>query len=106
MKLMTSGRDLLRRNRQIALVLAILVVDDDDHLAVADGLDRVLDGRERRTRPSSSLGHDYDPFMVVPARRRSHARADTYLPSMSHSRLTDVADAGVLQVRVLPRVRE
>ena len=40
-------RDLLRRDGQIAFVLAIFVVDDDDHLAVADGLDRVLDRRER-----------------------------------------------------------
>ena len=40
-------RDALRGDGQIAFVLAVLVVDDDDHLAVADGLDRVLDGRER-----------------------------------------------------------
>ena len=46
---------LLRRDRQIAFVLPILVVHDDDHLAVADGLDGVND-RRRRTRPSSSLG--------------------------------------------------
>ncbi len=42
------GRDLLGGDRQIALVLAILVVDDDDHLPGADRVDRVLDGRERR----------------------------------------------------------
>ena len=41
-------RDLLRRYGQIAFVLAILIVDDDDHLAVANRLDRVLDGGERR----------------------------------------------------------
>ncbi len=42
-------RDLLRRDCQVALVLAILVVDDDDHAAVADRLDRLLDGGEGRT---------------------------------------------------------
>ncbi len=41
------GRDLLGGDRQIALVLAILIVDDDDHLAGANRLDRVLDPRER-----------------------------------------------------------
>ena len=41
-------RHLLRRDRQVALVLAILIVDDDDHLAGADRLDRVLDAGERR----------------------------------------------------------
>ena len=30
------GRDELRRHREVALVLAVLVVDEDDHLAGAD----------------------------------------------------------------------
>ena len=37
----------LRGDRQVALVLAVLVVDDDDHAAFADVLDRGLDRRER-----------------------------------------------------------
>ena len=41
------GRHLLGGDRQVAFVLAILVVDDDDHLAAADRGDRVLDRRER-----------------------------------------------------------
>jgi hypothetical protein len=36
-------RDLLGGDRQIAFVLPILVVHDDDHLAVADRIDRLLD---------------------------------------------------------------
>ncbi len=36
----------LRGDREIALVLAILVVDDDDELAGTDVLDRLLDRRE------------------------------------------------------------
>ena len=40
------GRDELRGDREVALVLAVLVVDDDDEPARADLLDRLLDGRE------------------------------------------------------------
>ncbi len=43
-------RHLLGRDRQVAFVLAILVVDDDDHLAAADGVDGVLDRRKRAAR--------------------------------------------------------
>ena len=41
-----GGRE-LRGHREIALVLAILVVADDDHLARADVLERLVDRRER-----------------------------------------------------------
>ena len=41
-------RDPLGRNGQIAFVLAVLIVDDDHHLAVADGGDRLVDGGKRR----------------------------------------------------------
>ncbi len=43
-------RDLLGGDHQIALVLAIRIVDDDDHLAGADRGDGVFDARERRAR--------------------------------------------------------
>ena len=42
------GRRELGRNRQVALVLAVGIVDDDDHPALADVLDRFLDRREGR----------------------------------------------------------
>ena len=41
------GRHELRRDRQVALVLAVLVVDDDDEPARPDLLDRLLDRGER-----------------------------------------------------------
>ena len=41
------GRRELGRDREVALVLAVLVVDDDDEAAGADVLDRLLDGGER-----------------------------------------------------------
>ena len=37
----------LRGDRQVAFVLAVLVVDDDDHAALADLLDRLFDSGER-----------------------------------------------------------
>ena len=44
------GRRELRGHRQVALVLAVLVVADDDHLALADVLDRLLDRGEALAR--------------------------------------------------------
>ena len=41
------GRDGGGRHRQVAFVLAVLVVDDDDHPPGADGLDGVVDRGER-----------------------------------------------------------
>ena len=38
--------DLLRRNRQIALVFAILIVDHDHHLAASNSVDGVVDRRK------------------------------------------------------------
>src|SRR5690606_9750747 len=46
------GRDDLGRRDEVALVLAVLVVDDDDELAVADVVEGVLDGVEE-----GALGH-------------------------------------------------
>ena len=40
------GRCELGRDRQVALVLAVGRVDDDDELALADVLDRILDRGE------------------------------------------------------------
>ena len=42
------GRHLLGREHEVALVLAVLVVHDDDELARAEVLDGALDGGERR----------------------------------------------------------
>src|SRR5205823_3229799 len=46
----------LRRDRQIALVLAILIVHDDDDLPGADGVDRFFDRRERPGVLACALG--------------------------------------------------
>src|SRR5262249_43608185 len=67
-------RGLLSRDDQVALVLAVGVVHDDDGLTAGDGFDRVLDRGER---------HHQFPSREVDASRRS-----TYLAIRSASRLT------------------
>ena len=64
MKLIASGVAHLRRDDEVALVLAVLVVDQDEHPAVAGVLDDVL---ERRHSPREG-----DP-PGVPARAPRHA---------------------------------
>ena len=74
------GRDLLGGHRQIAFVLAILVVDDDDHLAAADGGDGVFD---RRKRPRARALRDPDLAFCVfgPASSRPSAATAFSVPS-------------------------
>src|SRR5437763_9408365 len=72
--LLGHERDRLRRrelpgDRQVAFVLAVGRVDDDDHLSLADLLDRLLDGREC-------------------GRAHFVTRRSTYFASTSTSRLT------------------
>ena len=47
MKLTLLGGRELRGHREVALVLAVLVVADDDHLALAQIVERLGDGGER-----------------------------------------------------------
>ena len=37
------GRDLVGSNRQVALVLPVFIVDDDDHLSLAEGVEGIFD---------------------------------------------------------------
>ena len=68
------GRDELRRDREVALVLAVLVVDDDDEPSRADLLDRLLDGREDG---AGCLGAHR---LIVPSRAvRSYRRREARL---------------------------
>ena len=94
-------RDLLCRNREVALVLAILVVDDDDHLAIANGVDSLLDRRKNRLgllpgafgRGHLDLPSGPKAFIAVrrsPASGRSPRARTTYFPRISHSMLTAV----------------
>ena len=78
----------LRRHHQVALVLAVLAVADDDHAAAADLLDRLLDRRERAL---PRLGRR---CLVLGLGHLAHARSfpangatnrSTYFATMSHS---------------------
>ena len=84
------GRGELGREREVALVLAILGVADHDHPAVADVLDRLLDGAEG----SSWL-------------TRTPSRAfSTYFASTSTSRFTRPPGLGGAERRALQRLRD
>ena len=72
------GRRELGRDRQVALVLAVLVVADDHHPARADVLDRLLDRGERRAHRATSFS--------------------TYLATTSTSRLTGAPGAAAPSV--------
>ena len=77
------GRRELRRHHQVALVLAVLAVADDDHPAAPDLFERFLDRREGGL--LLGLGHltQARSFPANGATRRS-----TYFATMSHSTLT------------------
>ena len=62
MKLTASSRRELGGDDEVALVLAVGIVDDDDHPAGADVLDRLLDRRElaHRAQPLDVLREDVD----------------------------------------------
>ena len=77
------GRRVLRRHDQVALVLAVLVVDDDHDLAAADGGDRVLDGGEER----ASLCHD-SVLGAFGIGAWASSRRSTYFAITSTSRFT------------------
>ena len=76
------GRRELRRDGEVAFVLAVGGVDGDHELPGADVLDRLLDGRERRLL-LQACGHPADRTRGYRAAKRS-----TYLARTSTSRLT------------------
>ena len=52
-------------HRQIALVLAVLVVADDDHAPRADVVERLLDRRERRAGAAARVAVDLDRRLAL-----------------------------------------
>ena len=65
MKLIASGVTFSRRDRQVALVLPVLVVDDDDHLAARESPRRRL--RWRRTETATRRGLAVLRHVAIPA---------------------------------------
>ena len=91
------GRHLFGGDGQVALVLAILVVDDDDHPAASNAStasSTVENGAERTSGARTAVGDDAMGAVAMSASgagdrqgRDLDARA-TYLPSTSHSMFT------------------
>ena len=96
------GRRELRRDREIALVLAVGVVDDDDELALADVLDRLLDRRERALLGRGSRCRSYRATRAA-APRRSSATSSTISRPPRTSPQTDAEH--VVEPRVARRPR-
>jgi len=68
------GRDELRRHREVALVLAILVVDEDDHLARADVGDGAVHAFEELRFDVERGGHVYSTGSRLAGGARSRRR--------------------------------
>ena len=90
MKPIVLGRHLLGGDDQVAFVLAILVVDDDDHVAL---------GGWPRSRPRSSLTASLSPYSVT-------FRRSTYLARMSTSTFTSVPTSTRAEARDFEGVRD
>ena len=104
-------RHLLGGEGQIALVLAIFVVADDDDLAGAKRVDGVFDASERAAVLLAAFCDlqwcSHNPFWSGLARtvNSNCHRPTTYLPTMSHSRFTRSPTRARAQVRVRPGER-
>ncbi len=86
------GGDELGGHRQVALVLTVLVVADDDHLALADVLDRFLDRGER------GPGRAHRAPLAI--------SLSTYLASTSTSRFTIVPASARAEISSFQRLRD
>jgi hypothetical protein len=82
------GRDLLRGNGQVAFVLAILVIDDDQDLPSAERRDRGLHRGERAVSAPTACQPDVRGHCFPLHEFRASSDRTTYFPIMSHSRLT------------------
>ena len=97
------GRHELGGHHEVALVLAVLVVDDDDHLAGGDVLERLLDAW-RTDVVAARLGSPPRASGPRPMRGAPPTSFSTYLARMSTSRLTGVPGAAVAEVGALERL--
>src|SRR3954453_21765868 len=82
------GRRELRRHREIALVLAVLVVADDDHAARADVLERVLDRGERPAHRLTS----FSTYLASTSTSRFTGRPTSAVPSVVRSSVSGMRE--------------
>src|SRR5439155_9418576 len=83
-----GGRE-LRGERQVALVLAVLGVADDDHLAVADVLDRFLDRAERA---GAHRATSFSTYFANTSTSRFTTRPGAASPSVVRSSVSGMSD--------------
>ena len=85
MKLMASGVHLSAAMHEVALVLTILIIDEDHHLASGDIRDRVGDCRQPGARLdlADRLVGDFERLLEPESDRSRHSRGFTfaYAPS-------------------------
>src|SRR6185312_453604 len=103
------GRRELRGEREVALVLAVLVVADDDHLALADVLDRLLDGGEARRRLlTAHRSTSFSTYFASTSTSRLTVRPGTAEPRLVRSRVSGIREtlsdsaSTALTVRLTP----
>ena len=94
------GRGELGRHDEVALVLAILVVDHDDDLAARDGGDRLVDRGERGAWPGRSChGSFAESARARAADRHRRGRRSTRCDPATRRRWSDAPGAGEQRAR-------
>src|SRR5829696_369003 len=83
------GGDELGGHREVALVLAVLRVADDHHLAVADVLDRFLDRAERGIRHGT---FSFSTYFARTSASRLTVRPGAASPSVVRSSVSGISD--------------
>ena len=87
MKLIASGVANWAASVEVALVLAVLVVADDDHAPGADLLERLLDGRER---PAHAIS--FSTYLASTSTSRFTGRPGSAVPSVVRSSVSGIRD--------------
>ena len=85
MKLMASGVTISAAMHEIALVLAVLVVDEDDHLARANLIDRGVDAAERSGSMSRRCGMGGEAYTKPALLSFSRSRASPPAPGAAEA---------------------
>ncbi len=101
------GRDLLGRHHEVAFVFAVLVVEDDDHLAGADVVDCILDrierrgalGRRRCQAGSTAVSRCSVRYDGSRRPERSSDTADSVIPALAASSAAERPAASIAALR-------
>src|SRR5437763_4697056 len=103
------GGDELRRDDEVALVLAILVVDDDDHLAGRDVLQGLLDGGELRVGRGAHVrapGSSFSMYLAKMSTSRFRGVPGAAAPRLVRSSVSGMSDTSKPSSSTLATVRD